>query len=237
MTKFYTEIARYYDYIFPLSKAKIDLIKELAGEPPKELLDVACGSGLYSIELNEAGYIVTAIDLDKSMIQELKEKKKEINAQVLNMLDIDILQKKFDLIFCIGNSLVHLNDNEEILHFLKACKNSLEPGGKLLIQIVNNDRVLGRGVKNLPTIRNEEAGLIFERYYEYLPEENKIDFKTILKVEGRELENHVLLYPVRSEELLFLLKESGFDEFQTYGGFNKEKYEKLESFPLIVAAE
>jgi len=171
------------------------------------------------------------------MMEKLKGKKKEIKAQVLNMLEIEKLQKKYDLIFCIGNSLVHLNDNKEILHFLKACKNSLNLRGKLLIQIVNYDRVLAKDVKNLPTIKNEEIGLVFERYYEYLSEEQKIDFKTILRINGKEIENHVLLHPIKSKELLGLLKKSGFTDIITYGGFNKEEYEQLVSFPLIIVAE
>lgn len=40
-----------------------------------------------------------------------------------------------------------------------------------------------------------------ERYYDYLPQKHKIDFKTILEVDGLSLENHVLFYPIKSEEL------------------------------------
>ena len=63
------------------------------------------------------------------------------------MLDIDKLNKKFDLIFCIGNSMVHLNDNEEILRFLRNCKKSLKVGGYLLLQIVNYDRILVKNIR------------------------------------------------------------------------------------------
>lgn len=193
MSKFYTEIAKYYDYIFPTENAKLSLIRELVGDTPKDILDVACGSGGYSKKLKELGYKVTAIDLDEAMISQLKATDGEIDARVLNMLDIDKLNKKFDLIFCIGNSMVHLNDNEEILRFLENCKKSLKVGGYLLLQIVNYDRILVKNIKSLPVIENKEIGLTFERYYEYLPEKHKIDFKTILKVDGLNLENHVLL--------------------------------------------
>ncbi len=237
MSKFYTEIAKYYDYIFPTGSVKLDLIKETVGEPPKDILDVACGSGGYSKKLNDSGYNITAIDLDEKMIQSLKEKDRNIDAKVLNMLNIEDLNKKFDLIFCIGNSLVHLNDNEEIYQFLKSCKNNLKPGGHILIQIVNYDRVLTKDVKSLPTIKNDDVNLVFERYYEYLSDKHKIDFKTILRVHGEELENHVLLHPIKSKELQELLEKAGFSDIEFYSSFKKEKYDPMEAFPLVVKAK
>jgi len=237
MEKFYTEIARYYDYIFPVGNAQLQLILETAGHPPKEILDVACGSGGYSKSLSDMGYSVTAIDLDESMVQILKEKDERINAQVLNMLDINDLTGSFNLIFCIGNSLVHLNDLKEIGLFLKSCKNKLKTNGKLLLQIVNYDRILDKEITSLPEIKNEEKNLRFERYYNYLPEQHKIDFKTILTVNGEVLENHILLFPIKSEELKELLKAAGFTGVEFYGSFKKDNYEPMESFSLVVIAE
>lgn len=237
MSKFYTEISKYYDYIFPVGKAKITLIKELVQKPPKDILDVACGSGGYSIELKKLGYDVTAIDLDESMISQLKKKYKDIDAKVLNMLDVDKLNKKFDLIFCIGNSMVHLNNNEEIYEFLKKCKNSLKSEGHILIQIVNYDRILKKNIKSLPTIENKEVGLTFERYYKYLPEKHKVDFKTILKVDGLILENHEFLHPITSKELLDILEELEYKNINMYGNFKKDIYEPMNSFPLVITAQ
>lgn len=237
MSKFYTEISKYYDYIFPTGNIQLNLMKELAGEPPKTILDIACGSGGYSKKLSDMGYGVTSIDLDSTMVKKLKEKDSSIDGRVLNMLDIDQLDKTYDLLFCIGNSIVHLDNNDEILEFLKKCKNSLNAGGYLMIQIVNYDRILAKDVRTLPLIENEEVDLIFERYYEYQPEKHKIDFKTILKVDHLNLENHVLLHPIKSEELKALLKKSGFTDIKTYGSFKKEEYDSMTSFPLVVVAQ
>lgn len=237
MSKFYTEISKYYDYIFPTGDAQLNLIKEIVGEPPKDILDIACGSGGYSKHLRDSGYRVTAIDLDETMVHKLKEKDEEIDARVLNMLDIDQLDSCYDLLFCIGNSMVHLKDNDETLDFLLKCKNNLKSGGHLILQIVNYDRILAKGIKSLPLIQNEEVDLVFERYYSYLPEDHKINFKTVLKVEGLTMENHVFLHPITSEELVTLLEKSGFIDIELYGSFKKDEYDKMNSFPLIVVAE
>lgn len=237
MSKFYTEISKYYDYIFPIGNAQLQLIKKIVGEAQKDILDVACGSGGYSKALNDSGYRVTAIDLDQEMVQALKEKDSTIDARVLNMLNIEDLNKTFDLIFCIGNSVVHLSDNEEVYDFLKSCQTSLNESGHLLIQVVNYDRVLAQDVKQLPTIENDDVPLVFERYYDYLPEQHKINFRTILKVNENTLENSVLLHPIKSIEFVGLLEELGFQDIQLYGSFNQDKYDPMVSFPLIIVAK
>lgn len=233
MSRFYSEIARYYDHIFPLSKATVDFIKESVGEVPKDILDVACGSGLYSEALNEAGYHMTAIDLDEQMIGQLQQKNNGIQAKVLNMLEIGKLDQTFDMIFCIGNSIVHLKNNQEIRNFLESCYQSLKPQGKLLLQVVNYDRILDKGIKSLATIENENIGLRFERNYDYLQEQHKINFNTVLTVNGERLENNVLLHPIKSEELLELFKQAGFSDVEFFGSFKKEPFHSLGSIPLV----
>ena len=237
MTMFYTEIAKYYDYIFPTGKMQLQFITESAGQPPKDILDVACGSGGYSKSLSDAGYSITAIDLDEKMVQSLKEKDDKINAQVLNMLNISELHQTFDLIFCIGNSIVHLNGLEEIETFIKSCKNNLKDNGTLILQIVNYDRILAKDIRELPTIKNEEKNLIFERYYSYLEEQHRVNFKTILTVDDKVLENDVILFPIKSTEIKEILEDAGFANIEFYGSFKKDKYEPLESFPLVIVSQ
>ncbi len=68
--KFYQSIADYYEQIFPLNKAQITFAEEsLHGSKQSRLLDIGCGTGSLSIALSEFSEIVTAIDLDESMIK------------------------------------------------------------------------------------------------------------------------------------------------------------------------
>ncbi len=236
MSQFYTEIAKYYDDIFSTGNQQLELISQTTGQPPKDILDVACGSGGYSKSLSDMGYSLTAIDLDEKMVQSLKQKDDTINAQVLNMLHINELSGVFDTIFCIGNSLVHLNDQHEVGLFLSSCKNKLKTNGKLILQIVNYDRILAKDIKSLPTIQNDAKGLRFERHYTYLPTQHKVDFMTVLRVQDEVLENHVFLYPITSAQLHALLVAAGFHTIAFYGSFKKDTYESLESFSFVVVA-
>lgn len=239
--KLYEEISKYYDYIFPTGKAQVNFLSKLIGDTPKDILDIACGTGGYSLELAKQGNKVTAIDLDDNMVEELKTKALEsnlnINGLTGNMLELNyILNSQYDFAFCIGNSLVHLDGEKEIEIFLKGVKAILKKDGKLAIQIINYDRVLSQNVASLPTIENAEVGLKFERIYRYDKDANKVFFKTILEVDGKELENEIPLYPLLSHELIRLLHEAGYREIKLYGDFKESEFQKDDSYALVVVA-
>lgn len=238
---FYEEISKYYDYIFPVGKPQVDFISKFSGKPPRDLLDVACGSGGYSIELAHQGYNVTAIDLDYAMVEGLRKKAANDNLDIKalqgNMLELkNKVSTGYDLAFCIGNSLVHLEGEEEIEKFFKEMKCILKEDGKLVIQIINYDRVLSQNITSLPNIENHEVRLEFKRIYNYNENLNKVFFKTILKVDGKEIENEIPLYPLMAEDMEKLLKKAGFNELKLYGDFKESEFNRENSYALVVVA-
>lgn len=240
---FYEEIAKYYDYIFPVSHETVDFIMTTSGKPPKYILDVACGTGGYSLEQEKYGYIVTAIDIDKAMIEELKKKAGNLGSKVeylqAGMLELKekLQNKSFDVIFCIGNSLVHLDNNKEIDKFLHDAKSILAHNGKLIIQTINYDRIISKNIMSLPVIINESVGLRFERYYKYESNVNKVLFKTILSVGDKIAQNEIPLTPVKHDEILQMLRSAGFTKINVYGGYNKSVYDKENSYLMVIVAE
>ncbi|MCK4943985.1 MAG: class I SAM-dependent methyltransferase, partial [Candidatus Aminicenantes bacterium] len=155
----------------------------------------------------------------------------------LNMLEIKnhFRLAEFDLIVSFGNTLVHLKNPDEIMDLLIQIKEVIKPGGKVLFQIVNFDRVLRNNIKSLPLIENETVK--FERYYSYHRQQRVIDFKTVLTVkkENRIIENSVQLYPLLKKEFEDILKNVGFEKVFFYGGFKKEDFTQ-HSPPLIIEA-
>ena len=237
MSAFYTELAKYYDDLFPAGMAQVRLIAEKAGQSPGSVLDIACGSGGYATRLQAMGFTVTAIDLDTEMIRQLKAKDAAIQAFQMNMLDIDTLPGSFDVILCIGNSIVHLDSAAEVECFLRSCRRKLNKQGSLILQTVNYDRIIANGVNKLPTLTHDAKHISLERHYRSSSIPGKIDFLTILTVPGSVLENHVDLLPVTSKTLQGLLEAAGFDRVEFYGSFQKDEFKPLESFHLVVVAE
>ncbi len=239
--EFYQQISKYYDYIFPTGEEQVRFLKEVAGNPPKRVLDIACGTGGYSLELAAQGYNVTAVDLDAGMLKQLGDKM-DISKGTLEYFQSDMvkvnekLQPKFNMAFCIGNSMAHLENIQQIKEFLVNTRTMLENDGSLILQIINYDRIILREIKSLPTIENKDIGLSFERNYEYRKESKKIAFKTRLTVEGKSLDNEVLLYPVRQDELTEALGDVGFKKLKLFGDFNGSGFDKYNSYMLVVWA-
>lgn len=237
---FYEEISKYYDYIFPVSDETVDFIGGIAGNPPKSILDVACGTGGYSIELANMGYDVTAVDLDREMIESLNAKKnnnvKFFQGNMLALKD-KLNPESIDTIFCIGNSLVHLDNLSQIGSFFADSKSILKKGGSLIIQTINYDRVIAKEVKSLPTIYNKDIGLSFERFYRYDKEVNKVFFKTALTVNNNKIENEIPLHPLLYSETQKMLRDAGFEKSDFYGDFEGTRFDKDNSYMMIIHAK
>ena len=238
---FYQQIASYYHHIFKINVNQVDFIKSKIPESDGKLLDIGCGIGTLSFELSNYYKNVLGIDMDAEMIRAALSKKevtsKPIQFIQLSMLELNasIDKNSIDGIICFGNTLVHLNSINEIEDFLQQSKAVLKSNGKLLLQIVNYDKILSNNIKQLPIIENDE--IIFERNYCYHKQENKIDFNTrlIVKETQQIIDNSIELFPVLKNELAPLLNKAGFNNCNYYGNFKKKSH-TVDSPALIVEA-
>jgi len=241
MMSFYQQIASYYHHIFKINASQVDFIKLKIPESDCEVLDIGCGIGTLSFELTNYYKHVLGIDMDAEMIRAASKKKEDeskfIQFQQISMLELDsfIDNNSVDGIICFGNTLVHLNSLDEITEFLQQSKAALKSNGKLLLQIVNYDKIIKKNIKQLPLIDNDE--IIFERNYYYRKSKNKIDFNTRLTVKSTHqiIENSIELLPLLKKELALLLNKAGFDNCNYYGNFNQESY-SINSPALIIEA-
>ncbi|MCL7765418.1 class I SAM-dependent methyltransferase [Polaribacter sp. Z014] len=238
---FYQQIAPYYHHIFKINEAQINFITSKIPENNAKILDVGCGIGTLSFELIKYYKSVLGVDMDAEMIQTaLKNKKSNsdtIQFEQLSMLELDtsIDKNSINGIICFGNTLVHLNSIIEINDFLEQAKTALTFDGKLLLQIVNYDRIIAKNIKELPRIENDE--IIFERSYRYRKPQNKIDFNTRLTVKTTQqiIENSIELLPLLKKDMALLLEKAGFKHSNFYGNFNKDPH-SVESPALVVEA-
>lgn len=241
MMSFYQKIAPYYHHIFKINTSQVNFIKLKTPNSDCKVLDIGCGIGTLSFELINYYKHVLGIDMDAEMIRKASSKKEDesesIQFQQMSMLKLDtfIDNNSVGGIICFGNTLVHLNSLEEITDFLQQSKTVLKSNEKLLLQIVNYDKIIKKNIKQLPLIENDE--IRFERNYCYRKSENKIDFNTRLTVKSTQqiIENSIELLPLLKKELTLLLNKAGFYNCNYYGNFNQESY-SIESPALIVEA-
>ncbi len=131
----------------------------------------------------------------------------------------------YDLVYSLGNSLAHLPEREEAAMLIAECHSVLKPGGVLIVQIVNFDRIIKKGVRELPEIVNDKAGVTFIRKYEYPSGDPKrINFVSefIVNKGGKteSIVNSLPLIPLKSGELKTFFEAVFFKEIALFGDFS-----------------
>jgi SAM-dependent methyltransferase len=210
-----------YDDIFPLNQAALGLI---VSETPKggSVLDVGCATGAYVEELHSLGYKAFGIEYEPMLM------KYKNNVYQGDMHDIK-LDMKFDTVMCTGNTLVHTESYDSLCGILKQFISVLNEGGKAVVQILNYDFIISKGIDQLPDIVSDS--LFFERFYSF--QNGMVDFKGRLTVDGNTEESSVKLYPVRSSELVAAAREAGFSSVELYGDFKKNRFDTEAGLPLV----
>lgn len=214
----YKSFAAYYDKIFPRNEKIVSFLAETFTKG--HILDLACGTGEYSISLTHLGFKVSGYDIQQQMIDHAMIKAKEeavnIDFKVMNMIDMTD-KNLYDGIMCIGNALVHLNNEDEVKTALLRMYDALKEDKPLVIQIINYDLILKDNVKGLSTIQNGPYS--FVRNYEY--DGKKIHFKIRLSDGLKVFVDETLLLPMKHEKLIELIESVGFKNVKTRGGFTK----------------
>ncbi|MBT3208927.1 MAG: class I SAM-dependent methyltransferase [Bacteroidetes bacterium] len=234
---FYSRISKQYDEVFPLNNSQVSFIKSFSEKNKNEqsLLDIGCGTGSLAISLCDYFAKISAIDTNSQMIASAKKKvgNKKISFCKIGMLEIEknFPENSFDIVSCFGNTLVHLQNMEEIEAFFRNTKFVLKKTGKFLFQLINYDYVFDSKLKSLPTIENEI--IKFERFYS-LDENNMLDFSTILFIKETEeiIKNNIKLFPARRKQIIKALQKAGFDTINSYSSFAKTEFNN-KSLPLV----
>lgn len=235
---FYTEIAKYYDVIFPLTEVKEQFIRDIIFDNNiKTMMDIGCATGALCGNMAKHLDKVEGFDLDETMVARAKMfyKYNNLTFKVGNMLELNQLyDETFDMVTCFGNTLVHIG-KENIENVFRGVYNKLNNNGYFVFQVLNYDHIYAQHINKLPAIDNEVIS--FDRYYKY-DTKKIVEFKTILTIKesGKQFENTIDLYPLFKDEMNTALKEVGFSEVTYYKNYNGDLYEG-NHLPLIVKAK
>jgi len=237
--RFYTSISKYYSEIFPYNPAQLNFVKNRVGElNEKQILDIGCATGELAFQLAQSGAKVTGIDLNEDLLKQAKENKTHPNCffQAGNMLNLksDFQQDQFDVVLCFGNTLVHLENEKQVLQMFADVFTVLEPGGHFLIQILNYDYIIDEQIKELPLIENESIKFI--RNYHFEDSQKYVLFQTdlLLKREKEVISNETKLLALKSNDLIAMLKNAGFLNIEMYSNFKQDSYAG-KHLPLVLS--
>lgn len=136
----FSEIAHVYDRFNELDAygAWLDFTLNSLSQQPKQVLDVACGTGWFPQLLAPFVDCITAVDIDETMLTIAKKEQQpesNIKFQVADMLAMEHLPNDYDLVTCYADSLCFLANQEQVAQAIKQMYQRLQDGGTLLFDV------------------------------------------------------------------------------------------------------
>lgn len=231
---------------------EMPFLEELfAGAGVRRVLDAACGSGQHAIALARRGFQVVGADLSAPMVARARE-----NAAAAGVDDATFVvaglgelaaiarpagsEAPFDALLCLGNSLPHLLSAEAVAGALDDFAAVLRPGGILVIQNRNLDRVWTRRERFMgPQVHSEGEGQwLFVRFYDFHPSTLTFNMVRLVRTgDGwvQDIES-TELRPIFAGELAEGLRSAGFGQMELLGGYDRSPFDPEESGDLLVVA-
>lgn len=219
--------------------------KEINFNKSVKIIDIGCGTGRHSIELNKRGYNVIGIDLSESQLKRAREKAKKQNLQIdFKILDARNLPfgNEFDIAIMLCEGAFPLMETDEMnFEILKNAYLSLRYPGKLIFTTLNGLFPIHQSIEKFcasssgsgnAVYKNSNFDLMTFRDYNTTIVEDDDGNKKELKCNER--------YYIPSE-ITWLLKSIGFKNIDIFGAklgaFSRNDKLTPEDFEMLVVAE
>ena len=152
---------------------------------------------------------------------------------------------RFGGAICLGNTLPSLRTADALGRMLRALRALLLPGGRLVLQLLNYEKIFATGQRHLPlTLRPAADGtLVFVRLMDLRPRGDVIFAPVVLRYRPDadppvvlEASERVEVHGWTRPELDDLLEQAGFGDRESYGSVTFEPYSPAQSADLVVLA-
>lgn len=209
------------------------LLELLAGEP-ESVLDLGCGPGRHALPLADAGLRVTAVDTSPSLLEQLAQAR---GARDIEIVEADMREfvrpQAFDLVVVMWTSFGYFTDEADHRHVLANIRESLAPGGRLVLDLVGLE-YLCRNLQAVHLTEYDDGRILVERP-DLTDDMTRLENQWML-IDGDRVHCHEFSHRVWSGgEIAGLLAASGFNVEALHGGYTGQPYD-LEAERLIVVA-
>lgn len=204
----------------------------------RRAVDAGAGTGFHSLLLAQLGVQVVAVDVSADMLLLARAHSESMRLPVTtlhaSLLDFAAaVQTPQDAVVCMGNTLAHFTEHGSRDAVLGQFHRVLAPGGVLLIQTLNFDKIM----KQETYLQNvkEAGGMRFVR--EYVPAGRFVDLRITRSAPSdpaaQQATTSVRLAPVFAEDLSLALSRAGFARIQLYGSLALDEFAAESSRDLV----
>jgi SAM-dependent methyltransferase len=190
---------------------EVGFIKDALATPADgHVLDVACGYGRHAIELSQRGLRVTGLDLSLPLLIRAADESQR-RALSVNFVHADMREMafdgQFDGAYCVLSSFGYFDEETNLKVASSICR-ALKPGGRLLLDTLNRDYIVG----DLPTrVWWEGDGCVVLEEVDFNFHTSRVIIRrSVVFQDGRQLEQDISIRAYSLHELGKLLRQAGF---------------------------
>ena len=208
-----------------------NILTVLEPQQDSQFLDLGCGSGRHSIQINKKGFHVDGVDLSKKSLEKAidyqNEKLKFYQEDMRNINSID----KYDIVLNLFTSFGYFdNDKDHELVFQKIFK-ALKNNGYFIIDFFNAKKILKTHPKHIfeKKILNN---IMFEIEKNH---DSQFIYKKIKITDGgKTYVYHEKVRLITKQKFLNYFKNLKINLKSTYGDYHLNKYNSTSSDRLIL---
>jgi SAM-dependent methyltransferase len=226
--------AELYDLVSPRDAAMEAFYLGAAKANGPRVLELACGSGRFTVPLAAAGLEVTGLDLSAAMLARARKTSADqgLAPEFLqrDMRDFDLGARRFDTVMIAANSIMHLLDADDFRRFFTSVTRHLAPGGQFLFDcFVPSEALLSRPGERQPmtTVTHPRLGEItIEEIVDYDPSSRVAHIEWLWSTAAQR-DFHVTPLELRQiypDDLPPILAAGGFRLAHRFGDFDRSPF-------------
>jgi SAM-dependent methyltransferase len=133
-------------------------------------VDLGCGSGFQSLALARLGFRVLAIDFSQPLLAELRDRARNLPVEAIagDIRDVArLVPAPVELVVCMGDTLAHLEREEDLSRVFDGAAARLAAGGRLVLTFRDLSGELRELDRAIPVHASD--GLVVTCFLEYEP--------------------------------------------------------------------
>ena len=205
-------------------------------------IDVACGTGLYTCALESIGVPTTGVDISDQMLNKAKKHAAKlgvtprwIKAAMENLPDK--LNTSADAIFCLGNSLPHIPDENQLYYVATKFSALLNKNGFLVLQLLNYSSILASRQRIVNITQANKKNIV--RFYDFI--DPVIQFNILTSWQDKGTFHHKMqstkLFPYTNKQIIKILNKAKFSNINTYSSLDFKPFDESKSKDLVIVAQ
>ena len=135
---------------------------EIKPSKDKIAFDLGAGHGLQTFPLMNLGFKVKAVDFNRQLLNELGSRFTNGDLEIIEDELLNFLKQtplKAELIICMGDTITHLQNLDEVEELVSEISTHLEPGGKVVFSFRDLTTELMAGQRFIP-VRADDSRIL-----------------------------------------------------------------------------